>query len=90
MTRFLVSDDNASGYRLEEILSVLRTEVVKRCEKISDDHREEAHQVLENNIKVLGLLTEAMRLAENSTQILDRSFGRSAASEGGEPRIGRE
>ncbi|HBM88079.1 MAG TPA: histidine kinase, partial [Rhodobiaceae bacterium] len=52
MTRFLVSDDNENGYRLEDILTAVRADVVKRCGKIVDDHREEAHHVLENNIRV--------------------------------------
>jgi hypothetical protein len=90
MTRFLVSDDNDNGFRLEDILTALRGDVVKRCEKIVDDHRKEAHQVLENNIQVLSLLTEAIKLAEDSTHILDRSFGPSEAAEGGAPRIGHE
>jgi len=55
-----------------------------------DDHRDEAHQVLENNIRVLALLSDAIKLAENSTYVLDRSFGRSESAEGGEPRIGRK
>ena len=90
MTRFLVSDDNDGGYRLEDILSALRCDVVKRCEKIVDDHRKEAHHVLENNIQILSLLTEAIKLAEDSSFVLDRSFGPSEAAEGGSPRIGHE
>ena len=90
MTRFLVSDEHSTGYKLEEILTAVRGDVVKRCEKIVDDHRAEAHHVLENNIRVLALLTEAIKLAEDSTHTLDRSFGPSRAAEGGEPRIGHE
>lgn len=90
MTRFLVSDENEAGYRLEDILSTLRSDVLKRSAKITDDHRKEAHQVLENSIQILGLLTEAIKLAEESTFVLDRSFGPSGAAEGGEPRIGHK
>lgn len=90
MTRFLVSDENEAGYKLEDILTTLRSDVVKRCEKITDDQRKEAHQVLENNIQILGFLTEAIKLAEDSTFVLDRSFGPSEAAEGGEPRIGHK
>ncbi len=88
MTRFLVSDDNENGYRLEDILTAVRADVVKRCGKIVDDHREEAHHVLENNIQVLSLLSEAIKLAEDSTHVLDKSFGPSSAADGGAPRIG--
>lgn len=89
MTRFLVSDENENGYRLEDILTAVRADVVKRCEKIVDDHRDEAHHVLDNNIRVLSLLSEAIKLAEDSTFVLDKSFGPSSAADGGEPRIGR-
>lgn len=88
MTHFLVSAENEDGYRLEDILAAVRGEVVKRCGNIVDDHRDEACQVLENNIRVLALLSDAIRLAENSTYVLDRSFGPSETGEGGAPRIG--
>lgn len=89
MTRFLASEANPEGFRLEDILSALRADVIKRCERITDDHRPEAHHVLENNIRILTLLTEAISLAENSSKVLDRSFGPSHAAEGGDPRIGK-
>ena len=90
MTHFLVSAENEEGHRLEDILTAVRGEVVKRCGNIVDDHRDEAHQVLENNIRVLALLSDAIKLAENSTYVLDRSFGPSESADGGEPRIGRK
>ncbi len=50
-----------------------------------DDHRPEAHRVLENNIKILQLLTDSIALAEESSHILDKTFG---PSRDGQPRIG--
>ncbi len=88
MTRFLKSDENPSGFRLEDILHVLRTDVMKRCVKIAADDRPEAFHVMANNTKVLDLLTQAIALAQDSTKTLDRSFGPSTAQEGGAPRIG--
>lgn len=88
MTRFLKSDDNPEGYKLEDILQALRADVVRRCDKISGDVRPEALHVLSNNVKVLGLLTEAIDLALDSTRTLDRAFGPSLSSSGGAPRIG--
>jgi len=88
MTRFLVSDENPSGYKLEEILTVIRADVLKRCTKIALDDRAEAKHVLANNMKVLGHLTEAIHLALDSTKTLDKAFGPSHAKEGGPPRIG--
>lgn len=88
MTRFLVSDDNPGGRKLEEVLLGLRAEVIHRCTKISGDLRPEAQQVLNNNMQVLHHLTEAIKLAQDSTNILNRAFGPSQADKGGPPRIG--
>ena len=88
MTRFLVSEDNPSGRKLEEILLELRADVLARAAKISDDHRPEALHVMANNVKVLEHLTAAIELAQDSTRLLDRAFGPSEAAKGGPPRIG--
>lgn len=90
MTHFLVSDEHPDGQRLEAILRVLRKDVLIRCTKITDDVRPEAQHVLANNIKVLEHLSEAIRLAEDSTRVLDKAFGPSQAAKGGPPRIGTE
>lgn len=89
MTRFLVSDEKTDGYKLEEILMVLRNDVITRCGKIAEDKRTEAQHVLSNNIKILQLLEQAVELAEDSTNILDKAFGPSEANKGGPPRIGK-
>lgn len=88
MTKFLVSEDNTDGMKLEDVLNALRAEIVLRCTRITDDFRPEARQVLNNNIKILGLLSEAIALADDSTHILDRAFGPSQSAKGGLPRIG--
>ncbi len=88
MTHFLSSDLNPEGYKLEDILAALAKDVLYRAEKIADDHRPEARRVLDNNIKILSLLAEARRLAEDSTHTLDKAFGPSRAAQGGAPRIG--
>ncbi|MEN0653120.1 MULTISPECIES: histidine kinase [Hyphobacterium] len=88
MTRFLVSDSNPDGRKLEDILLDLRSDVLKRCTKIAEDHRPEALHVLANNVKVLEHLTAAIELAQDSTTLLDRAFGPSEARHGGPPRIG--
>lgn len=86
MTKYLISEENPEGLRLEAVLRGLRGEVLTRCTRITDDTRAEAQQVLANNIKVLELLSEAIQLAESSTHILDKAFGPS--HKGGLPRIG--
>ncbi|NQU56796.1 MAG: histidine kinase [Rhodospirillales bacterium] len=86
MTNFLVSEENPEGYKLEDILLVIRKDIVIRCDLIIDDTRPEAEQVISNNIKILNLLTEAIHLAQNSTDVLDAAFG----PRGDQPRIGTE
>lgn len=88
MTHFLVSDDNPDGYKLEDILRVIRQDILKRALKIAEDPRLEAQHVLNNNVRILGYLSDAMNLAEDSTRILDKAFGPSTSSAGGLPRIG--
>lgn len=88
MTHFLVSDTNPDGSRLEDILRVIRNDILIRCTKISDDTRPEAQTVLNNNVKILDLITQSIVLAENSSQMLDKSFG--PGDKDGSPRIGSE
>ena len=85
MSGFLITDDNPDGYRLEDILIAIRKEIIQRAIKIVDDRRPEAAVVLNNNIKILSLLSETIELAESSTKTLDQSFG---AHKSDSPRIG--
>ncbi|MTI09029.1 histidine kinase [Curvivirga aplysinae] len=87
MTHFLQSDEKPDGYKLEDILHTIRKDVITRCQKITDDHRSEAQHVLNNNIEILKHISDAIKLAEDSTQVLNRSFG---PSRSGKPRIGEE
>ncbi len=86
MTRFLLSKENPEGHKLEDILKAIRKDILTRCTKIMDDQRTEAAHVLDNNMKILNLLSDAIHLAEDSTAVLDKAFGPSAAA--GPPRIG--
>ena len=88
MTHFLSSDENPGGYKLEDILLVIRRDIITRCTKIADDHRSEARHVLDNNVRILQLVTEAMHLAEDSSRVLNKAFGPSQSQLGGPPRIG--
>jgi hypothetical protein len=89
VTHFLRSVQNPDGHRLEDLLIQLRADVISRCDLISSDHRPEALQVLANNVKILGLLSQGIDLAFDSTRVLDRAFGPSETSHGGPPRIGK-
>jgi len=46
MTHFLSTDENPKGYKLEDILSIIRQDIIARAGKISGDKRPEARQVL--------------------------------------------
>jgi len=85
MTHFLVTAENPQGHKLESILAMIRKDILTRTLKIADDERAEAKHVMDNNMKILGLISEAIRLAEDSTQVLNRSFG---PSKEGKSRIG--
>lgn len=85
MTQFLVTDEKPDGYKLEDILSVIRNDMLTRATKIMDDHRPQARHVLDNNIQILGKIAECIALAEDSSRTLDKAFG---PHEDGQPRIG--
>ena len=86
MTHFLVTEEKPDGYRLEDILTIIRKDMLLRASKIADDRRPEAAHVMNNNMRILGLITEAIGLAEDSSRVLDKAFG---GSKGGPPRIGK-
>lgn len=88
MTRFLASESNPGGFKLEEILRAIRKDILTRALKVVDDPSNEAQYVINNNMKILNLLSEAINLAEDSSRTLDHGFGPSQASEGGPPRVG--
>ena len=85
MSLFLVTEENPEGYKLEEILAAIRKEIILRATKILDDNRPEARHVLDNNVKILQLLSESINIAEESSRMLDQSFG---PRQPGQPRIG--
>ena len=85
-TKFLVNDENSNGYKLEIILTLIRNDIIERAAKIMDDDRAETTTVMNNNIKILGFLSESIELATNSSDILDKSFG---PHEPDVPRIGK-
>jgi len=85
MTHFLVTDEKPDGYKMEDILKIIRKDIFLRTTKIMEDERPEAQIVMDNNVKILSLLSEAIAIAESSTTTLQKSFG---PSRNGEPRIG--
>jgi len=88
MTRFLATSENPSGWRLEDILSEIQSDIIRRSGKILEDTRPEARKVLRNNIDILGWLVKCIEKSEDSTQVLN-SIGPSESADGGPPRIGK-
>jgi len=70
MTKLLVSETNPKGYMTEVVLSTIRQDIIVRLQKHAGDPRKEARQVLDNNIRILQLLGEAIALAEQNTRTL--------------------
>ena len=77
--------DNPDGHRLEDVLAMVRSDLVKRAALIVDDDRPEARRVLANDVKIMAMLTDSVALAEESSAVLIKAFG---PSETGKPRIG--
>jgi hypothetical protein len=70
MTKLLVSDTNPKGYTTEKVLDLIRTDIIVRLQRYAGDPRKEARQVMDNNIRILQLLGEAIALAEANTRTL--------------------
>lgn len=70
MTQILVSETNPKGTTTEKVLTQIRADIVTRLQKYAGDPRKEARQVLDNNIRILQLLGEAIALAEANTRTL--------------------
>ena len=82
----LMSPENPTGWKLEDLLRELQSEVLGKCNKISADTRWQARRVLRNNEQIVGLLAQAEALQRDSYDVLDAM----APNEGplGKPRIG--
>ncbi len=84
-TTFLVTDENPEGWKLEDILTEIQNDIVRRSQKIVDDPRPEARIVLSNNVEIMGYLAKCIERAQDSTKLLNRAFG---PHKDGKPRIG--
>ena len=82
MTKLLVSDDNPNGAKLEDILRILRNDIIARCNVSVETHERETEKVVANNMRILNLLTECIDLAEASTDILVQAYGVEQAAKG--------
>ncbi|WP_372395302.1 hypothetical protein ABMY26_06765 (plasmid) [Azospirillum sp. HJ39] len=87
-TPVLMSAENQSGWKLEELLWQIREEVGDKSNKLLCDERPVARAVLRNNQQIMGLLQQAEALQRDS---FDR-MREVAPDQGpaGRPRIGAE
>jgi hypothetical protein len=83
-TKLLKTAENPDGWRLEDIMSEIQNDIVRRTQKIIDDDRPDARAVLNNNIEIMSLLSKCVEKAEDSSRILN-SLG---PHQEGQPRIG--
>jgi hypothetical protein len=83
-TKLLHSTENPKGWRIEDLLSEVQNDIIRRTQKIIDDTRPDARAVLNNNVEIMTLLSKCIERALDSTRILD-SLG---PHEEGQPRIG--
>lgn len=81
-TKYLVSDSNPDGMRLEDMLLAIRNDILLRCTGMMTDDRGEAEHVMANNMHILHLLADAIELAEDSTEVLSRVYGEDHAAKG--------
>jgi hypothetical protein len=75
MEPYLVTETIPKAHRLDDILIILREDLLKRSRTLADSQLPEAKQVMKNNMKILDLLTQALVVAQNSNRLLNRSFG---------------
>ncbi|MFO1189914.1 MAG: histidine kinase [Alphaproteobacteria bacterium] len=86
MTKFLVTPENPTGWKLEDILAEIQNDIIRRSYKLIDDHRPEARAVLKNNFTILTHLSQAIERAQDSTRIVN-TLGPPTTD--GHPRLGR-
>ena len=82
MTKLLVSDTNSTGAKLEDVLRVLRNDIITRCNRAVRDSNPDAEKVINNNMRILQLLAECIELAEASTGALVQAYGPEQAAKG--------
>lgn len=86
MTKVLMSPDNPTGWKLEDLLAAIRRELEVKCAKIAGDDRAVARHVLANNRSIM----EKLRLAEALQRESVAALAAFAPDQGptGTPRIG--
>ena len=72
MTQLLASPANPDGWSLEEVLEVLRGDMIHRSAHMVDDTRPEIRGLIANNVAIMEHLTHCLHKAQDSTRILGK------------------
>jgi len=75
MSSALVVDGVPKAHRLDDILIILRKDLLKRSFDLTESEVPESLEVMRNNVKILGLLSEAIWLSQASNKLIARAFG---------------
>lgn len=86
MKPILMSRDNPTGHKLEELLQTVRNEVADKCLSLAHDPSYTAQVVLRNNRRIMDLLYEAENVQRESLLELDRLGPDQGPT--GKPRVG--
>jgi len=82
----LMSAENPHGWKLEELLSQINTEVSHKINKVIDDETPQAQVVVRNNLAIVEHLAAAEALQRASYIVLDAMRPNEGPT--GKPRIG--
>jgi len=76
MTKLLVSKENPNGHTLEAVFRMVRGDILARVNEMHDDPHPEVQEVITNNMYILGLMEQIISHAENSSEVMQRIYGK--------------
>lgn len=76
MTKLLVSKNNPNGHTLEDVMRMIRGDIITRVNEMHSDPRPEVQEVITNNMYVLGLMEQIIAHAESSSEVMKRIYGK--------------
>ncbi|MDF4891579.1 hypothetical protein P3566_22070 [Vibrio parahaemolyticus] len=84
----LMSRDNPEGWKLEDLMEQVRSEIMSKSLNIAEDMSFEAQTVKNNNFLILGLLMQVEAIQRQSFVVMSR-LGEDQGPNG-KPRIGKD
>lgn len=83
----LMTPDNPTGWKLEDLVAQLKVEILAKCDRIKDDSRPQAMRVMLNNASIIALLDKIRVIQRGSLALLDQLGPDNGPL--GAPRIGK-